>query len=204
MLLYGMPASPSHRKILALAIQLNSPIDTKFVDLAKGEHRHPEFLKLNPNGRVPVLVDGDFVLWESNAIMQYIASKTKNTLWPDDNCVRADISRWQCWQLSQWAPACESLIWENQIKAWLNMGAADPALVEKGEADFRSQAAVLDAHLAGRDWIVGGALTLADLSLASHLAYAESAKLPWQDFAHLQRWYARIEQLDCWKKSQPK
>src|SRR5437879_10284276 len=64
----------------------------------------------SPTGRTPTLVDGDFVLWESNAIMQYVASHAPNTLWPDDARARADIVRWQSWQLAHWSgEACQPL-----------------------------------------------------------------------------------------------
>ena len=76
------------------------PLDLVSVDLLKGAQRAPDYLALNPSGRTPTLVDGDFTLAESTAIMQYIAAKTPNTLWPSDARARADISRWQCFGLA--------------------------------------------------------------------------------------------------------
>src|SRR5262245_1494981 len=93
--LYGFPPSPNTRKVQAVAAHIGVALEFEFVDIAKGKSRTPEFLAINPVGRTPVLVDGSFRLWESNAIMQYIASKKKNDLWPEDTRRRADISRWQ-------------------------------------------------------------------------------------------------------------
>jgi glutathione S-transferase len=84
MKLYYFPPSPNTRKVHAVAIHLELPIELRLVDLEKGEQRTPEFVQLNPTGRTPVLQDGDFILWESTAIMQYLASQIPNTLWSED------------------------------------------------------------------------------------------------------------------------
>ena len=80
MKLYGFPRSPNTWKVRAVAAQLAMPLELELVDLTKP--RAPAYLALNPTGRTPTLVDGDFVLWESNAIMQYLASQAPNSLWP--------------------------------------------------------------------------------------------------------------------------
>ena len=100
MKLYGFPPSPNTWKVRAVAAQLGLPLDLEFVDLTKGQSHTPDYLALNPTGRTPALVDGDFKLWESTAIMQYLASQTPNPLWPNDARIRADIMRWQSWQLA--------------------------------------------------------------------------------------------------------
>ncbi len=104
MKLYGFPPSPNTFKVQAVALHLDIPLEFEIVYLAKGANRAAEFLQLNPGGRTPVLVDGDFTLWESNAIMQYLASQKPNTLWPDNARTRADIARWQFWQVAHWHP----------------------------------------------------------------------------------------------------
>src|SRR3984893_7473354 len=126
MKLYGFPPSPNTWQVRALAAHLGVPLELEFVDLSKGASRTAAFLALNPTGRTPVLVDGDFNLWESNAILQYIAAKTKTPLWPDDVRSRADITRWQCWELAHWgAQACGPLTFENLIKKFANRGVPD-------------------------------------------------------------------------------
>ena len=94
MKLYYFPPSPNTRKVHAVAIHLQLPIDLRLVDLQKGEQHHPEFVQLNPTGRTPVLQDDDFILWESTAIMQYLASQVPNSLWSENPQIRADIMRW--------------------------------------------------------------------------------------------------------------
>ena len=119
MKLYGFPPSPNTRKVQAVAVHLGLPLEFEFVDITKGGSRTPQFLALNPAGRTPLLVDGDFKLWESNAIMQYLASRKKNTLWPEDDRVRADIARWQFWQVAHWHEGCGGFLWENLVKKLL-------------------------------------------------------------------------------------
>ena len=122
MKLYYSPPSPNTRKVHAVAIHLGLPIELRLVDLQKGEQRTPEFLRLNPTGRTPILQDGEFILWESTAIMQYLASQLPNALWPEVPQIRADIMRWQSWQLAHWHQACQPLKFENVVKQILQQG----------------------------------------------------------------------------------
>jgi glutathione S-transferase len=203
MKLYGFPPSPNTRKVQAVAAHLGMPLEFEFVDLTKGKSHTSDFLRMNPNGRTPVFTDGDFTLWESNAIMQYLASKHQNSLWPDDARTRADICRWQLWQVAQWHEGCGGFLWENLVKKALGLGDGDPAALKKAEETFHRDAAVLDAHLGKRPYLVDGALTLADFSVASYLHYAVAAKLPWDRYKNIQAWYARIDALPAWQQTRP-
>src|SRR5215510_3316885 len=117
MKLYGFPHSPNTWKVRAVAAHLGLPLELHVVDLTKGEQRAPGYLALNPTGRTPTLIDGDLVLWESTAIMQYLAERKPNALWPSDARKRADIMRWQSWQLQHWgSEACGPLIFQRVVK----------------------------------------------------------------------------------------
>src|SRR5262249_41587751 len=160
-------------------------------DLTKGQQRAPEYLALNPTGRTPVLVDGDFILWESNAILQYLGCRTANALWPDDVRTRADIMRWQSWQLAHWhQEACVPLIFERLIKSMVGRGPPDVAVVARATEAFNREAKVLDAHLAKNAYLVGTAITLADFSVAAPLFYVKEAGLPVGGHPHLEEWFA--------------
>jgi glutathione S-transferase len=203
MKLYGFPPSPNTWKVRAVAAHLGLRLDFELVDLTKGQSRTLEFLALNPTGRTPVLVDGDFKLWESNAIMQYLASRVPNSLWPGDARARADILRWQSWQLAHWANGCDPLIFERLVKAFLNVGAPDPAIVAKGIESFNREASVLDAHLAKQPYLAGKELTLADFSVAAPLFYAKEAELPLTPCPHVRVWFARVSALPAWRETAP-
>ncbi|MGH8751183.1 MAG: glutathione S-transferase family protein [Burkholderiales bacterium] len=204
MKLHTLTFSSNSRKVVAVARHLNLPLEIVPVDLAQGEQRKPEFLKLNPNGKIPVLVDGDFVLWESIAIMEYLASKKPGTsLWPESPRARADISRWLCWTVAHWGPACGLYLWENMIKKMMGMGAADAARLKEGAAAFQQFATVLDDQLRKNEYLTGTNLTLADFAAAAWIAYSEPAQMPVAPYANIKRWYARISALPAWRDSAP-
>jgi len=204
MKLYYFPPSPNTRKVHAVAIHLGLPLELRLVDLEKGEQRTPEFVRLNPTGRTPVLQDGDFILWESTAMMQYLASQVPNTLWPEDRQIRADIMRWQSWQLAHWHHVCQPLQYENFVKPLLQLGEPDPQVVQQATERFHPEAIVLNDHLAQHEFLVNHTLTLADFSVASDLTYAVPGRFPLEDYAHIRTWYSRIEQLSAWQQTAPR
>jgi glutathione S-transferase len=204
MKLYGFPPSPNTWKVRAIAAHLGVPLEFELVDLSKGGSHTPDYLALNPTGRTPTLVDGEFKLWESTAIMQYVASRKPNALWPDDARTRADIMRWQSWQLQHWGPAAtEPLLIERLVKKLLNLGPPDEAVVAKGLEAFHREAKVLDGHLAGRSYLVGNEVTLADFAVAAPLFYAEPADLPVAPYANVKAWFGRVAALPCWTETAP-
>jgi glutathione S-transferase len=206
MKLYGFPPSPNTWKVRAVAAHLGLPLELEFVDLTKGASRTPAYLAINPTGRTPTLVDGDFKLWESNAILQYIAAKSASplSLWPNDPRARAEISRWQCWQLAHWdAEACAPLTFQRLVKKLVNLGPPDETVVAKGLEAFNKEAKVLDDHLAKQKYLVGDSLTLADFAVAAPLFYAKPADMPLGAYANLRAWFERVAALPCWGETAP-
>ena len=204
MKLYGFPPSPNTWKVRAVAAHLRIPLELEFVDLVKGASHTPDYLALNPTGRAPTLVDGDFKLWESTAIMQYLASRSANSLWPDDSRIRADIMRWQSWDLVHWGhEACDPLLFERLVKKFVNLGPPDAAAVENALACFNKEAAVLDAHLAKQPYLVGQNVTLADFSVAAPLFHAVAADMPLAPYRNVQAWFGRVAALPCWQETAP-
>jgi glutathione S-transferase len=202
--LHVFPPSPRAFKVLALAEHMGLEYKTCIVDLSKGEQNLPGFVALNPNKRMPVLVEDDFVLWESNAILQYLASKKPQSgLLPLDERRRAEVTQWQCWDLAHWDPACATLIFERLVKKLFSMGEADAAEVAKGEERFHRCAEVLNAQLRGRKYLTGNALTVADFSVGAPLNVAVPAQMPLSGYAEIKRWHAGLCELPAWKKTMP-
>ena len=194
--LYVFPPSPRAFKVIALANYLGLDCNKRIVDLTKGEQRTPEFTALNPNQRVPVMEEEGFVLWESNAILQYLADKKPESgVLPMDARSRADIMRWQCWDLANWDPACAIMIFERVVKKLLKIGEPDPGEFAKGEERFHRVAAVLDAHLRGRRYVAGDRLTVADFSLGAPLNVAVPAQIPLAGYVQIKRWHADLMEL---------
>lgn len=203
MRLFHNSLSSNGRRVLMAAEQLGLPLDIIHVDLMS-ESERARLHEINPNGKLPVLDDGGFLLWESCAIMQYLCDITPGqTLYPQDARVRADVNRWLFWGSQHFAETVSILSFENLWKTMIGMGAPDPAEVARAEAQLKQLGAVLDAHLAGRDWLVGDSLSLADLAVVSPLMYLEQARLPLGGFPNLMRWFDRLRQLDPWKNTEP-
>ncbi len=188
------------RKACAVARHLDLPVEFVHVNVGKGEHRTPAFIAMNPNAKLPVLVDGDMVLWESNAIMCYLAEQAGSDIWPTDARRRIEVLRWLMWDATEFLPKAGTLYFEYVIKSRFGMGPADPAEVKKATEGFMRFAAVLDAHLRGRTWLVGEALSVADFAVAITLPYAADAQLPLEDFPEIRRWHDQLNQLDAWRE----
>ncbi len=200
MQLYIHPFSSNARRARLVASHLGLEIEQKMVDLSKGEQRAPAYLALNPNGKVPTLVDGDTKLWESYAIMIYMCEKSgKRELYPDNLAARTDINKWLFWCANEWSPACGRFNYENMLKAMFGAGQPDPARVAELEEGFKKQAAVLDGHLANHEWLSGKALSLADYAVAGGMMHAAGAKYPLSSYANINKWFARVEQLPAWQ-----
>ncbi|MEO7110961.1 MAG: glutathione S-transferase family protein [Polyangiaceae bacterium] len=199
--LYFHPLSGNSRRVLLTATHLDVPLERIVIDLTKNEQRGVPHLARNPNGRVPVLEDNGFVLWESRAIMQYLCDKTLGqTLLPTDAQGRAEVNRWLFWCAAHMAPPEAILVQENFVKP-LTGRPTDAAELERGLTLFAQNAPILDSHLAGKTWVAQDHLTLADFSLAAGLALAGPAKFPMADYPNIRAWLARVQELDAWKKT---
>jgi glutathione S-transferase len=199
--LYFHPLSGNSRRALLVAAHLDVPLERIVIDLTKNEQRGVPHLGRNPNGRVPVLEDNGFVLWESRAIMQYLCDKTLGqTLLPIDAQGRAEVNRWLFWCAAHMAPPEATLVQENFVKP-LTGRPTDAAELARGETLFAQNAQILDAHLAGKTWVAQDHLTLADFSLAAGLALSGPAKFPMESYPNIRAWLGRIQELDAWRKT---
>lgn len=201
--LYVFPPSPRALKVLAVANHLGIDYAQRMVDLVKGEQKAPQYAALNPNMRMPTLKDGDYVLWESSAILQYLAlKKPEPGLLPSDERGRLDVTRWQFWDMAHWDPACATFIFEYIAKSVvLGINEPDMAAIQKGTEQFHRIAKVLDAQLRGRSYVTGDKLSLADFSIAAPLVYAEKAHMPLGEYGEIRRWFAGISGLPAWQKT---
>ncbi|MGO9834641.1 MAG: glutathione S-transferase family protein [Polyangiaceae bacterium] len=205
MRLYHHPMSSNSRRAVMTAIHLGAPVERVLIDLAKGAQRSASFLRKNPNGKVPVLEDDGFILWESHAIMQYLADTTPGgeAIYPTEPRARADVNRWLFWSAHHFQPAVSVLGWERVVKGMIGAGAPDPAEEKRGEALVSDLGRILDAHLEGKEWIAQDKLTLADFAIATPLAFMDPARLPLGDFRRLLAWFSRVRETEPWKATSP-
>lgn len=203
MRLYYNPFSSSARRAVLTVKQLAAPVELVLIKDLRDPVERQQLIQLNPNAKIPVLQHGDFVLWESNAIMQYIADQVPGqTLYPTGLRERADVNRWLFWSAQHWGPALGVLTWENWMKGLFGAGERDVAAVARGERELAQFAGVLDAHLKGRSWISGAALSLADFAIAVSLMRMKEAQLPLADYRHVLGWYERVQALEAWQATQ--
>ena len=155
-----------------------------------GGNREPEYLRLNPSGLVPTISDGGFVLWESNAIVRYLAAKYGlGTLCPEDLAERADADRWMDWQMGT--------LWANFRPAFIGLVRTPPekrnrALIAKAISKTAETLTVLDAHLVGRDYVTGLSLTMADIPLGATAYRWFSLDIERPPMPNLEAWYERL------------
>jgi glutathione S-transferase len=205
MKLYAFPPSPNARKVAAVVAHLHlKDVEYSLVRLHKGEHRQPNFLAINPMGKVPVLRDGDLVLWESNAICQYLAERAGDTaFFPADPKIRASIARWLFWESGSWAPVIEVFTHENVRKPMLGIGSADPLKLADAQERFRPLAKLLNDQLADRKFLLGDNVTLADFVVAGVATYVERGRIPINEYPNVKAWWGRLNAIEAWSATMP-
>jgi glutathione S-transferase len=191
-------------RVLALVKHLKIPAETIEVDLMGGGLRAPEYAKMNPNRKAPTLVDDDRVLTESSAIMAYLCIKTGSDMWPATKpAEQVDVLRWLSWSDGHWSPAVAPFYFEHIVKSTFGIGTPDKALLAKSVPDFVQFAQVLDGHLAGRDHLACGRLTIADFQAASMARYWRESEMPMRDFPNVIRWLDGLDRIPAWKDPWP-
>lgn len=192
MKLYQFPFSPNSQKVVALAYELETPLTMRTVDVFKGESRTAEMLAKNPNGKVPILEHGDFVLWESNAILGYLAGVAGRTdLAPTGTVDHAAVGRWLAWEGAHFGPAVRKVAVERVVKKLGRLGPPDETLVKQGTEEFHVVARVLDACLGGREYLCG-TLTIADFALTPAGALLDDCGLDLSPYRHAAAWLERM------------
>jgi glutathione S-transferase len=202
MKLYNLEMSPNSRKARAVIYELGLPVEIESLNVRDGKHKAPDYLKLNPNGKMPTLVDGDFTVWESNAILLYLAS-TAGKLIPSDPRGRATVGQWLFWQSSHFGPATGKVTWERILKPMFGMGTPDEAAVANGTRDFESCLKVMEVALEKQDWIAGE-LSIADFSIAAWADFGMQAGLTLDKSPRAKAWFDRMNERESFRKSAPK
>jgi glutathione S-transferase len=204
MKLHKFVGSPSARKVEAVIAHLGLAVEIVDHDFRAGALRAPDYLALNANAKVPTLVDGDFTLWESNAIMQYLADQAGgDALFPRAPRARAEVVRWQFWEQAHFNCAFGTLAFETVAKPKLALGPTDAALVARAQADLARFAPVLERHLAGRTTLVGDAITIADYAMSPFEPYQHAIPFDWQPYPRITAYFERMRRHEPWARTAP-
>jgi glutathione S-transferase len=190
--IWGRISSVNVQKVVWAADEIGLAYERLDAGGAFGIVATPEYRRMNPNGLVPVIEDDGFVLWESNAIVRYLAAKhATGTLWPEDLQRRADVDRWMDWQATTFTPAMRDAFWHLARTA---PEKRDAALVEASRAASEKAAAILDAHLAGRAYMAGEAFSPADIAVGCAAHRWLNLPLVREPRPQIERWYASLRQ----------
>jgi glutathione S-transferase len=183
---YDAPHSPNAYKVRLLLALLQRPHRVVWLDILGGEAKSAEFKRHNPFGRVPFIEHGDFGLAESNAILLYLASGTP--LVPADPQPHALLHQWMFFEQNQLELGCGNARYYTRFRP-------DPDKVAiwrpRGEAALEA----LEAHLSGREWLVGHSFTAADLALFAYSHVAGEGGIAMERFPAVLRWHARVRSL---------
>lgn len=188
MKLYMHPGSPNSRRARIAARLVQADLEEVFIDPSKGDNRTPDYLALNPMGKVPTLVRPDGrPLLESHAIAAYLTAGTAAA----PEAARDDLLRWQLFDAAHFAGPLGTLTFQH-----LFAPEPDPAVVERALKEYRRYAAVIEAALPeGDGYLLGDAPTIADTGLAASLTYAPMSGVPLDETPRIAAWRTRLEAL---------
>jgi glutathione S-transferase len=197
--------SPNCRKVHAVIHHLGvDEVEFEYLDFFAGDLRSNTYASLNPNAMVPTLVDGDFKLWESNAINLYLADRQPTSLYPADPRVRADVLRWLCWELAHYNRALGVLAFETVAKPSLLKMPPDASAVEIVRRELERFAPVLEHHLRGRRYVVGDDITLADYAVGHLEGFKRLVPFDWKPYSAVNSYYDRLAQDPHWAATAPR
>jgi glutathione S-transferase len=189
--------NPNPRLAVAVARHVGADVEFEFAaPFAPGQAER--FRPLNPNLSLPILVTSGRSLWEADAIACRLSRDARSDFWRtgDDE---PEMIRWLSWGKENFMRACDIVHFERGTKQRYGLGPVDHANVDAGLARFRTAAAILEAELSGRTWLVGDDLSYADFRMATYLPFNEVAKLPIDEYLEVCRWYRQLEELDAWR-----
>ena len=189
--IWGRLSSVNVQKVVWCADELGLAYERVDCGGKYGINDTPEYLAKNPNGLVPVIEEEGFVLYESNAIVRYLAGRdAAGSLWPGDLRNRADVDRWMEWQSTAFTPAMGPAFWQLVRTA---PEKRDAVAIQASCAKSEKLAAILDAHLAQRRYVTGETFTAADIVLGCAAHRWLNLPVERTPRAHLERWYAALK-----------
>jgi glutathione S-transferase len=198
--LYTTPLSANGRKVLAVSRQLGVPSEVHLVDVYKGEGRTPAYLAINPSGKIPTIVDGEFVLFESNAILLYLDEVHGGYALSSHNAqARSRVAQWLFWESAHWQPSLSSVLSELVAHRLFPERIPRPrSAPDFSNATVQPLLNTLETVLAAQPFLTGSKMTLADFSVAGMTTYFKTAGFPFREYPAISRWYDRFEELDAW------
>ena len=194
--IYGVSGSRAIRSLWAIeetGIEYNH-VPTHFFN----DSKTPDFIAINPNGRIPALTDGDTMLFESMAINLYLTKKYASDLYPNNDLELAKTMQWSVWAISEIEPLQMQIVIQN----FFSGGNPDQGIIDNASEQLQRPLQVLDTHLAGGDYLLGNTFTVADLNLAGVMLLLQMVKLDLSNHANASDWLSRCYSREALKRAQ--
>jgi len=193
--LLGRATSGNVQKVLWLLEELGLEYQREDYGRQFGNTADAAYLSLNPTGKVPTLVDGDIVVWESNTILRYLCAREASDFLPMDPAACSSAERWMDWQLASLNGPYLDVFRESK------KGEAErsPELSKLGEA-LAGQLKLLDGHLVGHEWLGDGAMTVAEFALGPIVHRCLHFPIDLPDFRNLRRWHDKLASREAFRK----
>lgn len=188
--------SPTSRKVMAVASHMDLAIEYQVLPSFSSATLRPEYIALNPHGKVPVLEDDGLVLAESCAILKYLTDK-----YPDSDLVPGNIQdqaimwSWIFWEAAHFTQAVSGYFWQSFVKPHYGLGTPDEDAMAVALASINQLAPAFEARLEGRRFVMGDSVTLADYAIGGISDHQRRGRQPWDDFPNIKQYFARLETL---------
>lgn len=195
MKLLGRKTSGNVQKVMFLLEELNLPYERVDVGRQFNNTQTPEYLAKNPNAKVPTLEDGNVVIWESNTILRYLASKAKSNLYPTELARRSQVERWMDWQLSALNNAYMAMFRESKLEP-----AKRSADFDTQRKDLGTQLSILDKAISS-GYVAGPEFSIADICLAPIVTRCLKFGVELPELPNVKRWDAALSQREAFKKA---
>jgi glutathione S-transferase len=197
--IYSTPLSANGRKVLALKEKVGFRADVQTVNVYRGEGRTSEYLSVNSTGKIPCVVDDEFTLAESNAILIYLSEKSQaHDVWPPDARVRARITQWLFWESAHWQPVLSKAL-EGMVAHRLFPQSVTPSVPEWDSTAVKDVLRCLESALKDRSFLAGDSFSLADISVGGMATYFRVGHFPFAQYPAISQWYGRLEGAHWWR-----
>lgn len=195
--IWGRNNSVNVQKVLWCCEELGQQYQRLDAGGSFGVVNTPQYRALNPNGLVPTIEDGPFVLWESNAIVRYLTAKhSAGKLWPEDLKVRAEADKWMDWQVGMFWPTFRPLFW-NLVRTPIDQ--RDAQAIEESRLKSAEVLGYLDAHLKNRAFVAGDELTMGDIPMGCAIWRWMALPIERPALANVQRWFEALRERAPYK-----
>jgi glutathione S-transferase len=194
--IYGSPRTSAGRCFWCLE-EVGASYDKVDVDMRAGKHKEADYLAINPNGKIPALVDGDYSLWESMAINSYLAAEYKPELLGETAKEKGLVNQWTTWSIAELQPPVIDIFIQ---MVFVPEDKRDHGVIERAQKKLPEMMSILDDALKGKEMLVSNQFSLADLNTASVVMISEAIKFGLSEYSEIKRWMGTLGERPAFKK----